>query len=105
MKNKTSYAIGFDLGGTKILATLFDQRFKVIAEIKARSKPQKGEKNFLKTIKKCYEYLLYQGGVARSEIAGIGLGCPGLIDEKRGIVTISPNISFLKNYPLAAKIQ
>jgi len=104
-KDKKSYTIGFDLGGTKILATLFDSRFKVVAEIKAKSKPQKGERNFLKTLRKSFEYLIYQGGVGRSEIVGIGMGCPGLIDDKNGIVLVSPNLAFMKHFRLAAQVQ
>src|SRR5438045_2027436 len=103
MSEKKPYVIGFDLGGTKILATLFDSAFRPVAEIKAKSKPQKGERHFLKTLKKSFEYLLQQGGVKRSEIVGIGMGCPGLIDERRGVVLLSPNLGFLRNFPLAAR--
>jgi glucokinase len=105
VKDKKQYVIGFDLGGTKILATLFDRRFRLVTEIKTRSKPQKGEKHFLNTLAECYETLLQQGRVHRSEIVGIGMGCPGLIDEKKGVVLASPNIAFMKNFRLADKIQ
>src|SRR4051812_23008890 len=105
MNGKKPYVIGYDLGGTKVLATLFDDRFRVLAEVKAKSKPQKGEKNFLKTLRDCYEELLHQSGLKRSHILGIGVGCPGLIDEHRGMVLGSPNISFMQRMPLAARMQ
>ncbi len=105
MSHKKPYVIGFDLGGTKVLAVLFDSKFRRVSEIKAKTKPQKGEKNFIKTLRACFDELLSESGVRRSEIAGIGIGSPGVIDEKRGVVEISPNIPFMKNYPLAAKLQ
>ena len=104
MSDKIPYVIGFDLGGTKILAALFDRRFRLLAEFKAKSKPHKGEQNFLRTLKNCFDELLHQSGVKRSEIAGIGVGCPGLIDEKRGVVLSSPNLAFMGNMRLGARI-
>lgn len=105
MSDKKSYVIGFDLGGTKVLAVLFDSKFRRVSEVKAKTKAQKGEKNFIKTLRACFDELLSESGVRRSEIIGIGMGSPGVIDEQRGVVEISPNIPFLKNYPLAAKLQ
>jgi glucokinase len=103
--DKKRYVIGYDLGGTKILAVLFDRHFRPLAEIKSKSKPQKGQHNFLKTLKKSYDYLLHEAGVKRSEIAGIGMGCPGLIDEARGLVLSSPNLGFMGNMPLSARVR
>jgi glucokinase len=105
MKEKKSYVIGYDLGGTKILAVLFDSRFKPVSEVKTKTKPQKGERFFLKTLQKCFDEVLHQGGVKRSEVIGIGAGCPGLIDERRGIVKASPNLGFMANFPLASRLQ
>jgi glucokinase len=105
MSAKKPYIIGFDLGGTKILATLFDRRFRPLAEIKTRSKPQKGERYFMKALEDCFEELLHQSGVKRSAIVGIGVGSPGIIDERRGVVLDSPNLGFMKKYPLARQIQ
>src|SRR5207302_1754649 len=39
-----------------------------------------------------------------SDIAGVGIGCPGFIDSARGVVMGSPNISFLKSYPLSRNL-
>src|SRR5690242_7816601 len=105
MGTKKSYVVGYDLGGTKVLAVLFDRKFRRLAEVKAKSKPQKGQKHFLKTVKSCFDEVLYQGRVKRSEILGIGMGCPGIIDERRGTVLVSPNLGFMRQFPLAARIQ
>jgi glucokinase len=36
---------------------------------------------------------------------GVGVGCPGLIDNKNGIVVVSANLPTFKQFPLAAEIQ
>lgn len=102
---KKSYSIGIDIGGTKILVALLDARFKVVSEIKLKTKAEKGERNFLRTIAGAVEYVLKDGDVGRKEIAGIGVGCPGFIDPDRGVVGTSPNIPFLKSYPLAKRLS
>lgn len=105
MSKKKRYVIGCDMGGTKILAVLYDRQFHPLAEIKARSRPQKGERYFFNTLKETFEDLLHQADVKKSEVAGIGIGCPGLIDDRRGVVTASPNLTFLNKLPLAARIE
>jgi glucokinase len=36
---------------------------------------------------------------------GVGVGCPGLIDNKNGIVVVSANLPTLKEFPLAAELS
>lgn len=36
---------------------------------------------------------------------GAGAGCPGLIDNKNGVVVVSANLPNLKNFPLAQALQ
>jgi len=99
------YSIGIDLGGTKILAALFDEKFRRQSEIKFKTKPEKGLNFLLRTLQKSVKDLLKEAEVKPAQIAGIGVGCPGIIDVKRGVVITSPNIGFLKNYPLGPKLS
>ncbi len=105
MSKKKKYVIGCDLGGTKILSVLYDRQFHPLAEIKTRSKPQKGERYFFTTLRDTFDGLLRQHGVKKSQVAGVGIGCPGVIDEKRGAVVSSPNLAFMNKMPLAARIE
>jgi glucokinase len=102
--NKKKYTIGIDIGGTKILACLLSKDFDVLSEIKAKTKPEKGERFFIKSIVDAVPYLLRDAKVNVREVIGIGIGCPGFIDSERGVIAASPNIPFLKNYPLAKRI-
>ena len=96
-------AIGIDIGGTKTLAAVFDEDCRALAEAKFKTVPSKGESYFSLSLKDCLGRLIREAGA--SEIAAVGAGCAGSIDEKRGVVRSSPNISFLEGYPLAEKLM
>lgn len=105
MPDKNRYTIGIDIGGTKILVALLDGAFRIVSETKAKTKPEKGERSFLESLIGSVQQVLKDARVDRKAVLGIGAGCPGFIDSKKGIVLTSPNIPFLKNYPLARKIM
>ena len=102
---KRKYIIGMDIGGTKMLTGLLDKNFKLHATQKMKVEPQKGIKHFVKSIEDSIHDVLGESGVKISEVAYIGIGCPGMIDFKSGTGYLSPNIAFLKNFPLADKLR
>ena len=99
--SKKSYTIGIDIGGTKILVAAFDARFRIQSEIKMKTRPDKGLSHFLDEIYDSVKQVMAEARIKRSDILGAGVGCPGMIDSERGVITASPNISFLRNQPLA----
>jgi glucokinase len=99
------YTIGLDLGGTKILAGLVSPEFRVVATHKTRVDANKGEGPFLKSIFDAIDELAGASSADRKGLRAIGVGCPGMIDFDSGTVTLSPNLSFLKNYPLRKKLE
>ncbi len=100
---RKKYVLGVDLGGTKMLAGLLDEKFQVKALYKTAVEPNRGERYFFKNFVDSIETLL-SGKVSVKDIRAIGVGCPGIIELPEGVVRISPNISFLKNYPLREKL-
>lgn len=104
-KKKARYFIGIDLGGTKMLTGLLDKKFRIISAIKSKVDTSKGEKYFLSTVKEHIEELLDECDVKIKDIKAIGIGCPGTIQNPEGVVVFSPNIPFLKKYPLKDKLK
>ncbi len=102
---KKKYMIGIDLGGTKVLMGLLDKNFRVCREYKAEVDGNQGEKAFLRTLFGGIEVLLEEGRITSKNVLVAGVGCPGIIRCPKGIVKLSNNISFLKNYPLQAKLS
>ncbi len=99
------YFIGIDIGGTKILAALLNEQFEVLQTDKAKVDANKGEKVFFDSLIDGVKKVCKEGEVSLKEIQAIGIGCPGMIKNPDGIITLSPNISFMKNYPLAKKVK
>jgi len=105
MANKKKYLIGIDLGGTKVLMGLLDKNFRVCREYKAEIDANQGERAFLRTLLGGIKVLLEEGSITSKNILAAGVGCPGIIRFPKGVVKLSNNLSFLKDYPLQAKLS
>lgn len=86
--------VGFDLGGTKMLACVLDDKFKVLGTARKAtggSEGQaKGRQKILKTIAEAIE----DAGVDPRDLQGIGIGCPGLVDPAKGVLLNAPNLGW-----------
>jgi glucokinase len=102
--HKPPYWVGFDLGGTKMMATVFDGSFQALGRERKRTKghtsQDEGLERILKTIRKAIE----GSGLEPKQISGIGLGFPGPIDMERGRVLEAVNLGW-KNMPLKDAVE
>lgn len=94
------YWIGFDLGGTKIQCTLFNDKLKSVGSRRKRTKSELGERGLLERIATTIEKLLEDCEVTPSQLAGIGIGCPGPVEWEKGIVRVAVNLGW-KNVNVA----
>ena len=95
---KTNW-IGFDLGGTKMLALAFDEKFKEIGRSRRKTKASEGMKAGLCRIVETIEETLTEAKVSKESIAGIGIGVPGPLDHREGVIIDAPNLGW-KDMPL-----
>ena len=87
------YAIGIDLGGTKILIALIEKKSgKVLDFIKKKTKKDKGPKNITKKMVEGIEELLTKSNINLSEVSSIGVGAAGQIDRQNGVIIAAPNL-------------
>jgi glucokinase len=91
--------IGFDLGGTKMLAAVMTPELRVIGRRRRKTKGAEGAKAGLERIIETIRDALTEAKVAESKLAGIGVGCPGNVDLERGIVIDSANLGW-QNFPV-----
>lgn len=96
--------VGFDLGATKMLAVVFDDRFRPIARKRKKTKGQQGTKGGVARTVALIEEALDAAGASAEQLAAIGIGCPGPLDLDRGIVREMPNLGW-KNVPLKAELE
>ncbi len=90
----TEYWIGFDLGGTKMIAALLDSKLQVLQRIKKRTSPQDGNSAVLKRICSTIEEVMTLAGISSEQVGGIGLAVPGPMDRDAGIIIDTPNLGF-----------
>ena len=93
------YWVGFDLGGTKMLAGVFDKDFALIASHRRRTKGSDGVRSGVARIAETVDQALEHAGVSRAHLAGIGFGVPAFVDLKQGVVLKAPNLGW-ENVPL-----
>lgn len=88
------YWIGFDLGGTKMQCAMFDEQMRKIGSKKRRTRQDLGVEGGLERIAETVFRLCAELQVNPTQIAGIGIGCPGPVEWDKGIVRIAVNLGW-----------
>ena len=100
--------VGFDLGGTKMLAVVFDENFEVLGRKRRKTREKTKDGVQLERLADTIRMALEDAGTDESAVQGIGAGCPGPLDLKKGVILEAPNLGWknigLKDY-LAAQFD
>ncbi|WP_166820206.1 ROK family protein [Thalassoroseus pseudoceratinae] len=96
--------LGFDLGGTKMMATVFDDQFKPLGSKRKRTKGYEGLEAGLERIEATILKALDDAEIDADGLAAIGIGCPGPIDVERGRMIEAPNLGW-RNVDIADKLR
>lgn len=88
--------IAIDLGGTNIKAALLDARCR----IGARKVITTQKDNLVETLVCAVGDIMREHAIRARSVAGVGLGVPGPVDARRGIVHFLPNIPGIRETPL-----
>ncbi|MEA4907991.1 MAG: ROK family protein [Chloroflexi bacterium] len=94
------YAIGIDVGGTKVAAGLMDQAGELLATYKTTAHSEREPGYVIEAIEQSCQALLDQSGIAKEEVQGIGLGFAGTVNGPAGVVLISSNLPAWNHMPL-----
>ena len=98
-----TYWIGVDLGGTKILAGLFDEQFRLLARVKQSTTPEQGAEAVVARIVQTVDKVIAEAKVEPSAVRGMGLGTPGQIDPQTRLVRYAPNLGW-RDFDLLAAL-
>ena len=80
---KGRYYLGIDVGGTKILAGLFDRSLNLLAKWKIKTKADRGGDVVIDRIARAARELVEDQGLRMADIRAIGLGVPGVVIKGR----------------------
>ncbi len=97
MTKSEKYALGVDIGGTNIKIGIVSDRGKLIKSHSVKTQPESGPKKVISNICKGIDEILEKN---KLKIQGIGVGCPGVVQIKKGIVENAPNLPGWKNVKL-----
>lgn len=104
MSKSEDYWVGFDLGGTKMLATVFDGNFKKLGRERKRTKGNEGAEAGVERVINTIDGALKDAKIEPGQLAGIGMACPGPLDLNKGILIEAPNLGW-KNVPIKQHLE
>ncbi len=96
--------LGIDLGGTKILAAVVGCDHRILGRAKRTTPAREGGPAILEAMIACVDEALRNAGVGRQDIAAAGIGSPGPLDTKAGVILFSSNLN-VKNYPIGPELS
>lgn len=98
------YRAGIDLGGTNIKAGIVDEQQHIIAEASVPTMVERPYPEIIRDMAELVKRLLRECSIEESQLKSIGIGSPGTIDAKQGIVFYSNNFGW-ENIPLAEQLK
>jgi glucokinase len=96
--------LGIDLGGTKILTAVADNKGNIISSARLDTEAKKGIKHVIKNIKKSVDLALTGAQTSMSKIKKIGIGTPGPVINGSTVVH-APNIPGFKNFNIKKTLE
>ena len=96
------YVVGVDLGGTNIVVgTVAEDGSELVGLVSEPTIPEQGADAVLGRITKLARASM--AAARGKQIAGVGIGSPGPLDTKTGVVLLTPNLGWT-NYPLRDRV-
>ena len=104
MAKEKKYRIGIDLGGTNIKVGIVDQSHKIIANHSVRTLAERDYKEIVKDMADAVLFVLEKTGISISECSALGIGSPGCIDSKNGVVVFAGNLHW-EHIPILEELK
>lgn len=96
------YVVGIDVGGTNIVVgTVSEDGSDVVGVVSEPTLSEQGPDAVIARIVKLARASIAEAG--KKQIAGVGIGSPGPLDTKTGVVLLTPNLGWT-NMPLRDRI-
>mgnify|MGYP002625977460 CR=1 len=100
-----TYNICLDVGGTKVLGAIFNEKKEIIYRLKKKSKSEgDSTQNVEKVIVSVVEEMIKESGISKKDIHAISSSAPGVIDQDNGVVLFTPNLPW-RNYDIRASME
>lgn len=98
------FLVGVDLGGTKILAGVFDDKLNCLGRAKMSTKSQRGPEAVIDRVARCIQDAIDECDLLPKQVRGVGIGAPGASDPETGRVLFAPNLVW-EDVPLKKNLE
>ncbi len=98
------YTVGIDLGGTFIKGGIVDDLGRILLSDSVPTESEKGADGVADNIARLVNSLLVRTGLSADDVIGVGMGVPGMINSKDGIVTYSNNLAW-QDFAIAKSVE
>ena len=97
------YILGIDLGGTKVMAAVFDAEGNIVSRARAKTEAWRGEEMIFQTVAQTGGQAIERAGITQADLQSLGVGAPGPLDPDAGTIMESANMN-LHNFPLGPRL-
>jgi glucokinase len=98
------FAIGVDLGGTNLRIAAVDEGGTILEIITTSTEVARGRDNVITEMTDAIRSIAGKHQ-ARGTMSGVGIGVPGIIDKRTGMLRESPNLPGWSEYPVREEIE
>lgn len=88
------YSIGIDIGGTNIVGAILNDSGKIVMKSSIQTLKDRTTEEIIRDIIELVKELLLKSKLIEADIHSLGIGSPGIIDAKNGIVIQTSNLPF-----------
>ncbi len=88
------YRLGIDLGGTNIVAGVVDDEYKIIAKATCKTAVPRPESEICDSMAEVAMKAIDKAKIKLEDVESIGIGVPGAVNPKTGIIEYSANLFF-----------
>jgi glucokinase len=99
------FALGVDVGGTKVAAGLVDAEGTILFQKRVAMSARGSAAEGFGAVQSAIEAVFAARPEARASLTGIGICAPGPLDPVTGVILNPPNVPCWRNFPLAAEVQ
>ncbi len=98
------YHLGIDLGGTNIAVGVVDNNYNIIGRGKVKTNAPRPAEEICDDMYKAAEMAVQDAGLSFEDISTVGVGSPGSVNPKTGVIGTSNNLRF-NNVPMGEMLK
>ena len=96
--------LGVDVGGTFIKAGVVDESYAILHKVSVPTGSDAGYEAAVRNIARAAQLAAREAGVTVGECASVGIGIPGMVIAKTGVVVLAENLGW-RNVPFREDIE